>query len=535
MVNEKEAIKREKKYQKQLMEAYANSYREINHKVAKLYEKYSKDGTLSLSEMYQYDRLTKLYEEIRQELVKLTGVTKQDLNKYLKIEYDDSYYREAFRLESEIQANLSYSLLNPKVVENAIRNPMKEIALQNNRNKVITSINSEIAQGFIQGESYPKMAKRIKKALETNLNNEMRIARTEAHRCQELGNTDSREFAKNKGIKMRQRWVSGLDSRTRPEHQSADGQEVEIGEPFIVGGEELKHPGDPVGSAGNVINCRCTTISVIEGFEPEFRRIRGEGIVPYKTYEEWKGVKIEGKKPKEAEPKVFKKVFKEEDYARVNLRGEEIKQYLEEHSNYINGLSREEQEGIREYSGDAYTIINKYLRTSEVSEERKEQVEGLVKGLKGAFKNAPELKDNIIMNRKVYSEDINKIFSNLNLDTNVQSLINDANYEYKQNKYNKTDNNININKLRDIFYSAELNDKAVMSTSYNPDVWDGDVQFDFYLEKGYKDGIFIESISKHSSEKEYLLNMNLKFEIFDVVGDNTDGSDRIHFKVRPKE
>jgi hypothetical protein len=32
---------------------------------------------------------------------------------------------------------------------------------------------------------------------------------------------------------------------------------VPIDEPFIVSGEELMYPGDPSGSAGNVINCRC--------------------------------------------------------------------------------------------------------------------------------------------------------------------------------------------------------------------------------------------------------------------------------------
>jgi hypothetical protein len=37
-----------------------------------------------------------------------------------------------------------------------------------------------------------------------------------------------------------------------------DGQKVGINEMFIVGGENLEFPGDPFGSPGNVINCRCT-------------------------------------------------------------------------------------------------------------------------------------------------------------------------------------------------------------------------------------------------------------------------------------
>lgn len=43
----------------------------------------------------------------------------------------------------------------------------------------------------------------------------------------------------------------------RPAHAYADGQEVPIGEPFDVDGEDLMYPGDPSGSDGNVINCLC--------------------------------------------------------------------------------------------------------------------------------------------------------------------------------------------------------------------------------------------------------------------------------------
>lgn len=48
--------------------------------------------------------------------------------------------------------------------------------------------------------------------------------------------------------------------RTRPAHAAADGQKRPIGIPFLVGGEELFFPGDPRGSAGNVINCRCAIV-----------------------------------------------------------------------------------------------------------------------------------------------------------------------------------------------------------------------------------------------------------------------------------
>lgn len=56
------------------------------------------------------------------------------------------------------------------------------------------------------------------------------------------------------------RWVAVHDDRVRAAHQAADGQEVPLGSSFLVGGEPLAYPGDPRGSAHNVVNCRCVLV-----------------------------------------------------------------------------------------------------------------------------------------------------------------------------------------------------------------------------------------------------------------------------------
>ena len=97
------------------------------------------------------------------------------------------------------------------------------------------------------------------------------IARTETIRSSNAGTT---ELFKEWGVK-RHEWLSTKDDRTRSyaagdefDHVEADGQVVEVGTPFIVSGEELEYPGDPSGSPGNTIECRCTTIPVIEDDKP---------------------------------------------------------------------------------------------------------------------------------------------------------------------------------------------------------------------------------------------------------------------------
>lgn len=66
-----------------------------------------------------------------------------------------------------------------------------------------------------------------------------------------------------KQVEVKKEWRAILDSRTRPSHAEADSQQTGINDSFNVGGELLKYPRDPNGSAGNIINCRCVSYQEI--------------------------------------------------------------------------------------------------------------------------------------------------------------------------------------------------------------------------------------------------------------------------------
>lgn len=59
------------------------------------------------------------------------------------------------------------------------------------------------------------------------------------------------------GQPWEKRWQATHDQRVRHTHRTADGQIRPLTEPFEVGDTRLQFPGDPRGSAGEVINCRC--------------------------------------------------------------------------------------------------------------------------------------------------------------------------------------------------------------------------------------------------------------------------------------
>ena len=85
----------------------------------------------------------------------------------------------------------------------------------------------------------------------------VRIARTEATAAYNAGALEAM-LQEGAGVKV---WLATGDPRTRDAHLEAHGACVPVRDQFQVGGEKLLMPGDPSGSAGNVINCRCTMVA----------------------------------------------------------------------------------------------------------------------------------------------------------------------------------------------------------------------------------------------------------------------------------
>lgn len=120
------------------------------------------------------------------------------------------------------------------------------------RAAVRLTLNHISRQGLGEVAAAKVLAARIKRF---SIARAARIARTEQSQAANLA---SNSYAKANGLKKKV-WMSAQQERTRPAHYAANGQTRPMNQPFIVGGERLQHPGDPNGSAANVINCRCVT------------------------------------------------------------------------------------------------------------------------------------------------------------------------------------------------------------------------------------------------------------------------------------
>lgn len=251
----------EKQYIDTLTVAYKDSLKTIRAEISDAYMNYSEDGVLKPEVMARYNRLEKLEKTINEELAHLNRGRPQQLDAYLKEVYEANFTETGGAINTLTQSAINFDLINQDAVVKAITRPMNKIALQSNAEAVRLNIKRAITQGVVQGQSIKDMAKNVQNALETNLNNAVRIARTETAGVMGNARQDAFTLAQENGLEFKKKWISASDSRTRDTHLAMNGEIVDNDKPFSNG---LMYPADQSGPASEVINCRCRLVAVFD-------------------------------------------------------------------------------------------------------------------------------------------------------------------------------------------------------------------------------------------------------------------------------
>lgn len=129
-------------------------------------------------------------------------------------------------------------------------------------------LGAELTEGVNLGESIPNLAQRVMDVFDSMDYEAERIARTEVvGASNELGQAFANAVDGTPDISLQKTWITAGDDSVRGSrpgdefsHIDADGETVGVNDAFTGTGEELMYPGDEAGSAGNIINCRCTVI-----------------------------------------------------------------------------------------------------------------------------------------------------------------------------------------------------------------------------------------------------------------------------------
>ena len=144
----------------------------------------------------------------------------------------------------------------------------------NTPDEIFRGIASDLAEGIDKGEDAYWLARRVQQHLSMDAEGGLgrwmqranRVARTEATGAFNATNVAAAQVQSEVyGQELEQVWVASMDSRTRKTHFAADGQRRPLGGKFAVGRADLRYPGDPRGPAREVVNCRCSILTIEVG------------------------------------------------------------------------------------------------------------------------------------------------------------------------------------------------------------------------------------------------------------------------------
>jgi hypothetical protein len=189
---------------------------------------------------------------------------------------------------------------------------------------------------------------------------------------------------------------------------------------------------------------------------------------------------------------------------------------IKETAKVIKKMDPSESKNIRIYTGSSYRKINGYLRGLGYQDD--ELAKNVARDLKEVIsKHAVPLSQNTKFFRNMDSDALPHL---LGRSVSEQILLAQRDPSVRD-------------RAKSMVVGGAFQDKAFVSSTYHQGAFGSgmDIAIQILTPKGYRGGIFVESVSEFSSEREYLFNANTKFNIVDV-----EFNDRgpIIFKVMPE-
>lgn len=285
-----------------LGEIYARAAREMAEKSDTYFARFEKmdakkrklveSGKLSDEEYRKWRKNKMLYglrfAEFRRRITHELAVVNETALAYINSEtpevfalnYNDMGTDITAEVNSRFDAGISFDLVDADTVrllasEDRELLPEKKLDIPNDERWNAQKMQSELLQGIMQGESIPKIARRMENVVGMNKVSAVRNARTMVTGAQNSGRVEGMRRAESMGIVLERIWMSAEDSRVRKAHAELDGQTRGMDKPFVNAIGEIMYPGDPHAHPANVYNCRCTLGTEIIGFrDPETGKVR---------------------------------------------------------------------------------------------------------------------------------------------------------------------------------------------------------------------------------------------------------------------
>ncbi len=233
----------------------------------KQFDKYEKDGILTLDELLKYNRIRAVDKEIVLIIRELYKRNSALTNEVLENLYTNTF-EKTMNFVSQSTGREIRGIVRDFNVEKTINENMAGFnwadRYDRHRNEAIYKVRETVRSGLSEGQSYGTMSQNLKKTLQGDVEQPARIIRTEGKRVLAQAQKDSLDHASSQGVKMIKIWRTSKDERVRgnnpkdlADHVSMEGQTVDYEDNFILpDGTETFAPGLS-GVAKHDINERC--------------------------------------------------------------------------------------------------------------------------------------------------------------------------------------------------------------------------------------------------------------------------------------
>lgn len=305
---DKETDKQLEETEKQLVVLYTILLAALLKSAKKYLEKHQKQDSKMLSRLEKGEITKKELEDWRKATVTTgrawkkfekaftaeTTATNQEAMKVVREQLEKTFELNAnytaYQIETKARIVDVFDLVDKPTIERIMKQrpdlfpqPSVNVAIDQLWNR--KQLNGAILQGILNGESIPKIAKRLSEVAIKDYKVAVRNARTATTGAENGGRVYSYERAEEMGIELEQEWLATLDGRTRHSHRQLDGEKIKVGGTFSNG---CKFPGDPDGAPSEVQNCRCTLVAALKGID----NTHNERLTSMMTsYDDWKAGK----------------------------------------------------------------------------------------------------------------------------------------------------------------------------------------------------------------------------------------------------
>lgn len=533
----------ERNVSKELYQMYKSLADDISKEIVELQKEI--DETDKFSKKLQKERLEAIRDQMDRKIRIVEQDQKSSIWSFLRYNGDTAYNSLFYEFEMSEKIPLAFGMLTEKQLNVIINTPVASrklsTRLKGNARKMKKNLNRVLIQGFGKGLSTEKMARQISDIGGAEYRRAMNIARTEAGRVTGVTRQRSQNHAKELGVYVKKEWISTLDGKTRHNHRELDGQIREVDEYFEINGRRALQP-HMFGVASEDVNCRCISISVIEGYEPSLRRDNeSHEVIDYKNYKDWLGSKATslndmiperighrisflekemeklgdeewGDMTEEQAEELYEKYDQElsqlqerqmlyntseEFHAKNAIESKKFFNGQESHKVWFDSLSKEEREILEEYSKTGYKNFNEIFRTSEQD-----------------FFNNPMYNGTPVEYRKAQIEKAKKLPDMLNGYTAEEDFIT---YRRIAGSFDELPKLGDVDVFDDGCMSTSLLESQTMQFggSYS------EVFYKIHVRKGSNVGGYIGEISRFENEQEFLIKPGTKFKVLKTESKRT--------------